>query len=417
MIIKVGATKKTVLFITYDGLLDQLGASQILPYLRAIASHQRYMHIVSFEKPARFAAGAEDMRSSLLRDGINWTPLPFTLRFGKLGKLWDLSRLYLACLSLQWQHRFDVVHCRSYLAMQVGCLLRKIDGVSAIFDMRGLWADERVDGELWTQDRWLNRLAYRYYKRVERKLLLCASHVVVLTERVIPELVKLQPNMTAPVSVIPCCADFAHFEMLTDAERLAVRSKIGITKSALVLSYLGSLGTWYMLGDMLLLFSIAARQRTDVHMLFITRDWKEEHEELIRTMNLVDLRSRIHVLSATRDEVPHLLGASDVMLSFIKPAYSKIASSPTKLAEAFAMGVPVISNVGVGDVEQITRDLDAGAVFELNDEADMAKVVANLDRIRSMGGMHLRDRARPIFGLEVAEKMYRTVYQSIEDAK
>lgn len=406
----------SALFITYDGLLDPLGGSQILPYLRNIACHPRPLHIVSFEKPDRFAAGAEQLRAQLAEAGIGWTPLSFSTRLGKLGKLWDLGRMYAACLRLQRQHRFGVIHCRSYQAMQVGRLLNRLTGVRTIFDMRGLWVNERVDGGLWLQDRWLNRMAYKSYKRIEKGLLASASHVVALTDRVVPELRRLSPGMTAPVTVIPCCADFNHFVVPADAARQAVRAALGIAPGALLLSYLGSLGTWYMLDEMLRLFAAAARQRDDVQLLFITRDWCDEHETLLNTMGLQPLRHRIHVRSASRDQVPVLLGASDIMLSFIKPAYSKMASSPTKLAEAFALGIPVISNAGVGDVDQITRDLDAGAVIDLGDAQAFDKLAAELDQIRARGGAGLRARARERFGLEVAEQSYRQVYAALERA-
>ena len=406
----------SALFITYDGLLDPLGGSQILPYLQSIARHPRPLHIVSFEKPDRFSAGSELLRAQLIEAGIGWTPLSFTTRLGKLGKLWDLSRMYAACLRLQRLHKFGVIHCRSYQAMQVGALLNRLTGVLTIFDMRGLWVNERVDGGLWVQDRWLNRVAYHTYKRIEKRLLASASHVVALTERVVPELQRLSPGMTASVTVIPCCADFDHFAVPTDAARLAMRSELGIASGALVLSYLGSLGTWYMLEEMLRLFAAAARKRDDVQLLFITRDWRDGHEALLNSMGLQALRHRIHVRSASRDQVPVLLGASDIMLSFIKPAYSKMASSPTKLAEGFALGIPVISNAGVGDVDQITRDLDAGAVIDLNDARAIDKLASELDSIRAKGGPGLRARARERFGLEVAEAAYRQVYAALERA-
>jgi len=408
---------KSALFIAYDGLLDQLGGSQILPYLRDIATHPRYVHIVSFEKPARFAVGAEKMRSDLRQAGIGWTPLPFTSRLGKLGKLWDLGRMYATCLRLQLQHQFGIVHCRSYMSMQVGSFLHRLTGVKAIFDMRGLWVDERVDGGLWKQDRLLNRVLYRPYKHIERKLLVSASHVVVLTQRVLPELRRLSPEMTASVTVIPCCADFEHFVMPADDVRLSVRRDLAIEPDELVISYLGSLGTWYMLEEMLRLFEAAARKRDDVHLFFITRDWREEQEALLKSMGIAHLRDRIHVRSASRDQVPGLMAASDIMLSFIKPAYSKMGSCPTKLAEAFALGIPVISNVDVGDVEQITNELDAGAVFDFKDEQAFDRLAGMLDQIKAKGGVALRERARKRFGLEVAEASYRQVYAEIERAK
>ena len=61
----ISSDSQSALFITYDGLLDQLGGSQILPYLYDIAKHPRPLHILSFEKPDRFAAGANELRAKL----------------------------------------------------------------------------------------------------------------------------------------------------------------------------------------------------------------------------------------------------------------------------------------------------------------------------------------------------------------
>lgn len=40
---------KTI-YLTYDGILDPLGQSQILPYLRHTRSYVSLLHILSFEK-------------------------------------------------------------------------------------------------------------------------------------------------------------------------------------------------------------------------------------------------------------------------------------------------------------------------------------------------------------------------------
>lgn len=405
----------SVLFISYDGLLDPLGGSQILPYLHEIASHPRSVHILSFEKPARFAEGGNRMRSELTQRGIGWTPISFTSRWGKLGKVWDLARMYSNAVIVQRRHKFDIIHCRSYQAMQVGCLLGQVFGVKTLFDMRGLWVDERVDGGIWQPTLAVDRLLYRSYKRIEKRLLGCATHVIALTERVVPELRRLAPMMTSRISVIPCCADFDHFDIPTRADRERVRAGLGIPAEARVISYLGSLGTWYMLDEMLRFVDRAEKRWGDVHLLLITRDWGPEHESLIADMGLSSLRPRIHVRPAARAEVPGLLGCSDVMLSFIKPAYSKMASSPTKLAEAFAVGVPAISNTGIGDVDEMTKRLDAGAVVDLYDPGEVEKVVNRLEEIMAKGGVPLRARARALLGLEVARDSYRRVYQDLEE--
>lgn len=404
----------SVLFISYDGLLDPLGGSQILPYLHSIRQHPRPLHILSYEKPARFKAGGELLKAELASSGIGWTPLSFTTRFGKLGKLWDLSRMYEVALYLQLKHRFGVIHCRSYQAMQVGALLRKLTGVKVLFDMRGLWVDERVDGDIWKLDNSIDASIFKLYKHVESSLLLSASHIVALTERVVPELYKLSPDMSAPITVIPCCADFEHFILPTAKQRMATRQELGLPENAFVLSYLGSLGTWYMLDEMLQLFGKAAAEREEVHFLLITKDWRAEHEALISALGLSHLRTRIHVHEAKRDQVPAYIGCSDLMLSFIKPAYSKMASSPTKIAEALAVGVPVISNAGIGDIDDMTTRLQAGAVIDLDKPDSLSAIVSSLDSLKKMGGPKLRARAKSELDLHVAALSYKKVYEQLE---
>ena len=75
----------STLYITYDGLLDPLGASQILPYLYGISEHSGPIHILSFEKPERFAVGRDSLRADLDRRGITWHPLLFSSNAGRWG--------------------------------------------------------------------------------------------------------------------------------------------------------------------------------------------------------------------------------------------------------------------------------------------------------------------------------------------
>ena len=71
-------------------------------------------------------------------------------------------------------------------------------------------------------------------------------------------------------------------------------------------------------------------------------------------------QNKLIVKQGKRYEVPVLLSFSNYALFFIKPCYSKISSSPTKHGEIMAMGIPVITNRGVGDVEEIV--VEAGVL-------------------------------------------------------
>ena len=49
-ILKYSKESHEVNFLTYDGMLDQLGESQILPYLSSLSLNDNKVHIISFEK-------------------------------------------------------------------------------------------------------------------------------------------------------------------------------------------------------------------------------------------------------------------------------------------------------------------------------------------------------------------------------
>ena len=52
-------------------------------------------------------------------------------------------------------------------------------------------------------------------------------------------------------------------------------------------------------------------------------------------------------------------------LGFRKNSFSQKACCPTKMGEAFACGIPVIANKDVGDVNNIIKKLNGGAIIDL----------------------------------------------------
>ena len=75
-----------------------------------------------------------------------------------------------------------MVHCRSYIPARVGLALKRRFGVRFLFDMRGFWPDEKVEGNNWNLANPLYAAVYRYFKRLESRLLRGADHIVSLTE-------------------------------------------------------------------------------------------------------------------------------------------------------------------------------------------------------------------------------------------
>jgi len=402
-----------VLYITYDGLLDPLGSSQILPYIKKISSTNKAFVVLSFEKNVRYQQGYKSKSDELLSYGIKWKPLRFTTALGPIGKFWDLLKMYFWAFLLLKKDSIQIIHARGHTAAQVGLLIKRLSGIKLIFDFRGLWVDERVDKGGWNLSHPLGRMQYRHFKKTEQKLLQSADQIVVLTHAVVNEVVRLGLISPARITVIPCCADFDHFTLSTLKSRAAARIDPGIPADAIVLGYLGSVGRMYMMDRYFRFFELAASRQKNVHALIITQDIDILNRLMIDCLPAA-LHCKVHVISASRQELPKIIPAMDILVSFILPSYARMAASPTKLAECFATGIPSVSNSGVGDVAGTIAQLGAGIIVDPASDDDLCKAAERLSEISAMGGSRLRDEARAVLGLELAAQRYLSVYSKIE---
>lgn len=117
-----------------------------------------------------------------------------------------------------------------------------------------------------------------------------------------------------------------------------------------------------------------------------------------------------HRQGTGRTEVAGLLAAADYGLFFIKPAFSKLASSPVKLGELMALGLPVLTNAGVGDVDPILRESGAGVTVE---RFDLPAYDQALERLEALQPDPARRQAavRRWFDLDEGVRRYDALYR------
>lgn len=405
-----------VLYITYDGLLDPLGSSQILPYLIGINDSSKSIFIVSVEKPERFSKNFEKLNKELIEKNIYWEPLLFSQKFGIFGKIWDFLKIYFTTTKLSFSKKINIVHARGHVSAQVASFLKKIFKVRYIFDFRGLWVDERVDKGGWDLEKYFDRLQYKYFKYKEIKLLKNADHIVLLTNKVKDEICRISETNYDKLTVIPCCADFNHFTLQTESKKLSSRKILGIPNNSLVFGFLGSVGPMYLLDDYFkfieLIYKRYALIDIDVFGLLITNDLNAAN---LAKQRIVDenLNQNIIVLSTSRSQVPELLHSLDVLISFISSTYARQASSPTKIAESFACGIPIISNQGVGDVEDHINDINGGKIISNTLQETLEKMLPSLDEIVALDREKIRNKAKEFLSLDIALQRYKDVYSKI----
>lgn len=404
--------EKKVLYLTYDGITDPLGQSQILPYLKGLSRFGYRFTILSFEKKERYNKQKERIHSMMKEAGINWVPLSFSTRPPLLAKFYDAIRMRSKAADLQKVTRFDMVHCRSYIAADVGLYLKKRFGIKFFFDMRGFWADEKKDGGSWNTSRMVFRKVYNYYKKKEAEYLRHADAVISLTEAGKREIMRWPAyNQQTGISVIPCCADMDLFSLTDMDQKLQAKKAIGVATDDIVLSYLGSIGTWYMLDEMLLFFRQLKSKFPQARFLFITHS---SSREILMAAEKMGLQATdFFIKEVSRQEVPFYMKASDINISFIKPVYSKISSSPTKLGEVLSMGIPVICNSGVGDVKEIVEQANAGVIVDGFDPVEFEAVIEKIPGMLKLQPASIRNAVRDIFDLGKGIELYKKAYQEI----
>ena len=337
----------SVLYISYTGLMDPLGQSQVLQYVLALGKSGHRMTVLSFEKPEALkdVSRMTDMRDQCAAAGVDWRPRVWHNRpIGMVATLYDMLAGQKQAIRIAREVRADVVHCRSYIASLMGLAVKRATGAHFIFDMRGFWPDERVDGGIWSK----SSATYRVFKRVERSLFLNADHVISLTKAGVSEYEAFDYMSDIPEksTVIPTCTNLDMFQPQD------------VPSEGFTLGYVGSVGSWYLFDEVAKAVARAFVMRSDARFLVVTKG----NHHLVRSALSsagVDL-DRVEVRGADFYEVSQQIARMDAGIFFIRPAWSKRASCPTRMGEFLACGKPCLANGGVGDVANDLQETGTG---------------------------------------------------------
>ncbi len=393
-------------------MTDNLGQSQVIPYLKGLTAKGYIIHLISCEKCALDSKEFGKIHTLLNDAKIIWHPLQYTSSPPVLSTLADLRRIKKTSGKIIKENKIDIVHCRSYISALAGLQMKKQFGTKFVFDMRGFWADERVEGKIWNVKNPVYRSIYKYFKRKEKQFLLNADYVITLTGKAKEEITSWKlTNHSIPIQVIPCCADLELFNSDNIDEKLKEewRKKLAIGESDFVISYLGSIGTWYMLDEMLDFFKCLLSKNNKAKFLFIT---PEPPMQILKEVEQKGIPSdKIIIQKAARNEVPALLSLSQASMFFIKPVFSKKASSPTKMGEVMGMGIPIICNKGIGDVDSILSDI--GFIINEFSEVEYNRVIEQIMLPQPTSGLDIRKAAIKYFSLKDGVEKYDSVYRSI----
>ena len=395
-------------------MTDSLGQSQVIPYLIGLTKKGHKIDILSTEKLENFNSKNEKIAEILKENNITWNYIFYTKKPPIISTLKDVKALWKKAKQLHSQKDFQIVHCRSYISALIGIKMKNKFNTKFVFDMRGFYADERVDGKIWKLNNPIFKMVYNFFKKKELEFLQNADYTISLTNNAKNKILNWQNLNTKnlKIEVIPCCADMQRFNpkliSKTNVDRL--KDDLEINENDFVLTYLGSIGTWYMLEEMLDFYKRLLLQKPESKFLFITA---ENPEYIYNEAKKRDIPiSNFIIKKVDYTEVPLYLSLASYAIFFILPVFSKSASSPIKQGEIMSMGIPIVCNSGVGDTDYVIENYNCGILTNefTNKEYDKA---INKMLSTNFDAEKIRNAAKDFYSLEKGVDLYAKTYKSI----
>ncbi len=400
------------LYVCYYPLTEPLVQTQVVAYLEGLAANGHTIHLLSFETEPLTSTQKRQIRADLRDKGITWHHLKYHKRPSLPATIYDVMCGVWKGLRLIRRYRIGVIHARAHVPATMGFILKKLTGIGLIFDIRGLMAQEYIDIGNWDAD----SLPVRLTQKMQDLCIENSDGIVVLTERA--KKLLFGPDSVyngtppAPLQVIPCCADLTQIEA-QESERAQIREELGLTDKT-VMIYVGKFGGWYLQAEMVDFFAKARDQMPNLHFLVLSQS---ERQLITKEFERAGLgKEHFTLMQAEPARVGAYLWAADFSISFIRALPSKIASSPTKIGEYLAAGLPLICNTGVGDMDTIVEEHQVGVSIDEFTPENYSHAAAAIAPL--IGDSQIKDRcqqaARAHASLqEVGVPRYCALYQQV----
>ena len=395
---------KKVIYLTKNGLLEPLGQSQILPYIKGL-SKDYHVTLITFEKRKDFYDKVllKENELECRIHGINW----ISKLYPNKSKFYNVFLNFLEMLILTYKHarkeEADIIHARSYLPTFVGCLVSSLIKIEVIFDMRALWPEELIQAGRIKR----NSLNHHILSWMERFCVKRSTAIISLTHAAVKYLRSCYQKelKEKSISVIPTCVDLEKFVMKSRTET-----------NPIVYGCVGTiLSGWFLTDWLSKWFLLVSEQDSQAHFEIVSRDSECAIHKALPFCRAA--QTNVTIGSAKSEDMPSVFARHTVSVMFFSPGIGKLGSAPTRLAEALASGIPIVTNAGVGDVEEIIRKYQVGVIVNSLSHEDLLNAYNELSRLLLDDGLQRRCRetAEIIFSLDMAVASYSTLYKELAE--
>lgn len=390
---------RSILYLTHDGIFDHIGQSQILPYLRIISKKYK-VYLISFEKKVH-KKKILSKKKNLKNENILWTPL--TYHKNLFLKFYDFSMMFLLANNYIYRHNINLVHCRSFFPSILIFFSSYLSRFKFIFDIRDFWADEGIEIKKF-------KIIYQFAKFLEGKMIKRSTYTICLTDAAKQYLIKKYLINKNKITVIPCGTDFDLFNpyLIPKNHQKNLTTKLKL-KNRKVILYYGSIGKNYLLDKMINIFKIIKQHDKKWKFFFIINNDLDILDK--RLKNLGINKNDFEIITSSRKNLPIYLSLTDISLFFYRSGMRSLGCSPTKLADLFAMNIPVMTDSNLGDMKSIIKfDINCSVLIN---SFSRSNIINKINKIYLQRKNSKIRRNSQYYDIDNGIKKYLNVYESI----
>ncbi len=255
----------------------------------------------------------------------------------------------------------DLVHAMAYMGIPVGLALGRRDRAPVVYDARDIYVDAANIARM-------PSLARRQFGRVERRWARQASRVITVNEPY-AEVMAERFGVTAPLVVMNC----SYRQASTGPRPRRLRDRLGLGPDVPIILYHGGLARDRGIEQLIeCLPAIPAA-------MLVLLGYGPLQEELEARAADPALGGRLAVLPAVPPtELLAWVGSADVVAMPIQPTtLNHRLTTPNKLFEAMAAGVPVVASDLPG-MAGIVRETGCGVLVDPTDPSAIAAAIRGL---------------------------------------
>ena len=382
--------------------MEPLGQSQILNYCLGFSNKYKII-IFSLEKKddLKDKNKLKSLQDKLSSKDIKW----YTGTYSKSLRFFSyplnlLKAFFFISKAFLLERNIKIIHLRGYALGVVALFFSKLTSSKILFDMRGFWPDEKADRLIWNR----SSLTYKFYKYLEKRLLLNSEAIVSLTNHAVEELQNKEffNKNNKAIQVIRTC---------TDLEKFTVESH-EVVKNPIKFIHLGSVDTAYEI-DGVIDFFIFYEEKSKSKIKFVNKGNHKLIKDKCTGKNLNP--KKYEITSKEFSEIPKVLNESSLGIFNAKRNFSIKASLPTKIGEFLACGLPIICNNFNDDIVKLIEKNNVGLIVDFTNYDKYEEYFDSLQNLLldKVIKKRCREVARKNFSLEDGINRYINFYDQI----